>query len=65
MDKLRHDITGSYVVMKVDELLICLATWTHQLLDYRLSSVLEVEDQEKNWTQPFDTGLLGPVMHSD
>lgn len=65
MDKLRRDTTGSYVVTKVNELLLRLATWMRQFLECIPSSVLEVEGQEKNWTQPFAMGLLGPVMDAD
>lgn len=40
MDKLWHDVMGSYIAMKMNELLLHLATWINQLQEYILSSVL-------------------------
>lgn len=51
--------------MKMNEHLLYLPTWINQLLEYILSSVLEVEGQEKNWTQAFAIGILSPVMDPD
>lgn len=59
------DIMGPYTVMKRNELWLHLSTWINPLQKAMLSSVLGVEGQELNWTQPSPKGAPSPVMDPD